>query len=159
MTDLHEYMARLMATQMQADIDAAIRGAYGPTGRGHFNPMGGTFIANDHERPPITYAKIRESIQRVERELSPRPPPLKIEESTLATKDGGPARTYPKRKAKSVSHWRRMNKKWLKRYGIKRVPCMYKLDTSYMTGKPGITLLVHPTIAPRLYAAIARKYS
>lgn len=37
-------------------------------------------------------------------------------------------RTYARRRAKSASHWQRMNKKWRKRYGYHLVPEAYAME-------------------------------
>ena len=62
------------------------------------------------------------------------------------------ARRYPKRKARTAAHWRRMDKKWLKRYGYTPgEPQMYKLR-SPLDGRE--TLIVHPALMPKLIAAV-----
>lgn len=55
----------------------------------------------------------------------------------------GRTRTYAKRRAKSARHWRRMDKKYLKRYGYNMVPDAYQL---------GDTLIVHPALKAQIEA-------
>jgi hypothetical protein len=55
-------------------------------------------------------------------------------------------RTYPKRRAKNASHLRRMNNKWLRRYGMRAVP------QAYMLGED--TLVVHPALANEYRMAV-----
>lgn len=63
-------------------------------------------------------------------------------------------RTYPKRRAKSMRHWARMDKKYLKRYGHRRIPTAYMMDTS-----PGEqVLVVHPSLATQYREAIDRVF-
>lgn len=73
---------------------------------------------------------------------------MKVLVSENAVQDGGRVKTYPKRKAKSVSHWRRMDKKWRKRYGFKKEPCAYRLGSNH--------LIVHPIIYAKLRAELGK---
>jgi hypothetical protein len=52
-------------------------------------------------------------------------------------------RTYAKRRAKSAAHWRRMDKKYLKRYGQRSVPAMFTMQAGLVSGP---TLVVHPAL-------------
>jgi hypothetical protein len=70
---------------------------------------------------------------------------LKVVVSEHAVKDGGRVKTYPRRKAKSAAHWRRMDKKWRKRYGFRREPCMYRM---------GNTVIAHPSLYAQLRASL-----
>jgi hypothetical protein len=58
------------------------------------------------------------------------------------------ARVYPKRKAKSRRHWLRMDKKFLKSFGMKETPAMFMLADMGM----GESLVVHPALMPKLRA-------
>lgn len=51
------------------------------------------------------------------------------------------AKIYPKRRSKNDSHFRRMDKKWLKRYGYKNVPTSYQM---------GNTIVAHPEIVRQI---------
>jgi hypothetical protein len=85
------------------------------------------------------------------------PPPVRIIESWACTEQGDRVKRYPRRKAKSVSHWHRMDKKWLKRYGYQRVPCIYEINvpTWFYDGAPTMTtFMVHPTLAAKLRHAL-----
>jgi hypothetical protein len=62
---------------------------------------------------------------------------MRVYESPLAVKPAKQAKPYARRRAKSASHCRRMNKKWLKRYGSVSEPCMFMTNGS---------LIVHPTL-------------
>jgi hypothetical protein len=81
---------------------------------------------------------------------------IKVIESAAATEQGGRVKVYPKRKAKSEAHWRRMDKKWRKRYGYARKPCMYMMNTAAtLFGSRGDrVLVVHPSLMPQLRATI-----
>jgi hypothetical protein len=81
---------------------------------------------------------------------------VKIIESPMATEQGGRVKVYPKRKAKSESHWRRMDKKWRKRYGFTRKPCMYWINTAAMLfgSRDEKVLVVHPSLMPQVRAAM-----
>lgn len=46
-------------------------------------------------------------------------------------------RTYSKRRAKSLRHWTRMDKKYRKRYGFHAVPAIYRM---------GDVFVVHPAL-------------
>lgn len=84
--------------------------------------------------------------------------PLRIIESTAAC-TYVPRRTYAKRRAHSPRHHARMNKKWLKRYGVRAEPTAYWMDTSYLLGVDGgKTLVVHPTLAARYCGAINKMF-
>jgi hypothetical protein len=80
-------------------------------------------------------------------------PRLRLIEDPIAALPGPPVRTYPKRKARSDRHWRRMNKKWLKRYGITWVPTAYQMDLGWE-----ILIIVHPALAPEYRAAIDKAF-
>lgn len=71
---------------------------------------------------------------------------LKVVVSEHAMQDGGRVKAYPKRKAKSPSHWRRMDKKWRKRYGFKKEPCMYRFGSNH--------LIVHPSLYAKLRSTL-----
>lgn len=79
---------------------------------------------------------------------------IKIIQSDFATKDGGQAKKFPRRKAKTEAHFRRMNKKWLRRYGIIREPAMYWMDTS-LVGGPDRVLVCHPVLYAKVRAAVS----
>lgn len=84
----------------------------------------------------------------------------RVIQSELATRDGGQAKKFPKRKAKTEAHHRRMNKKWLKRYGTIREPAMYWLDPSLL-GDPhhrfaSKVLVCHPSLYPNILDASMR---
>lgn len=53
-------------------------------------------------------------------------------------------RTYAKRRAKSPRHWQRMDKKYLKRYGMRTVPQCYQM---------GDNLIVHPSLMSEIRRA------
>jgi hypothetical protein len=63
---------------------------------------------------------------------------LKIVESTAACRYVR-QRTYAKRRSKSPAHWRRMDKKYLKRYGM--IPECYQMFDTWV---------VHPMLAADL---------
>lgn len=92
------------------------------------------------------------AVQRQVQSLAPAYGIPEIRESDMALQRSQ-AKTYPKRRAKSASHLRRMNKKWLKRYGYKYAPGAFLMDTSALSlgfgdGAPygRQILFVHPSL-------------
>lgn len=78
--------------------------------------------------------------------------PLRIVESTAAC-SYVPKRTYAKRRARSPRHCKRVNKKWLKRYGLRAEPTAYTMEVL-----GACVLVVHPLLAPQYRAAINRTF-
>jgi hypothetical protein len=79
---------------------------------------------------------------------------VRIIESIAATQPGDRVRRYPKRKGKTAAHWRRMDKKWRKRYGFRQEPCMYMINTPlYGFGE---TIVAHPVLAAKLRATLGK---
>jgi hypothetical protein len=77
---------------------------------------------------------------------------MRVITSLAAVTPGGRIKVYPKRRAKSSSHWRRMDKKWRKRYGFKPdQPAMFKMAGGIVGPE---TLVVHPALMPKLRAAV-----
>jgi hypothetical protein len=93
----------------------------------------------------LTVAKMMEMMASI-KALAPDPIP-EIRESIHAV-SMEQARVYPKRKAKNASHLRRMNNKWLRRYGQIAKPAAYIIDTSALSlfGYGGTAMMVHPEI-------------
>lgn len=92
--------------------------------------------------PPatLTVAKLLD-IQRAFRMVPDIP---EIRESPFAVQRRQ-ARVYARRRAKSDAHHRRMNKKWLKRYGEVEKPAAFVMDTSLISGR-GKIMFVHPEV-------------
>lgn len=61
------------------------------------------------------------------------------------------ARKHEKKPWQSESYHKRIDKKWRKRFGIRYVPCMYKLGRAATGGRE--VLMVHPDLMPKLRAA------
>jgi hypothetical protein len=113
---------------------------------------------NTAASPPLTIETIMQSMEGV-RQIIEEPPiriprvagnslgfgGLRIIESPAAVRRER-VKTYPKRKAKSDSHWARMDKKWMKRYGFREVPCMYMFQANRDLHTPAAAL-VHPSHA------------
>jgi hypothetical protein len=86
----------------------------------------------------------------------PLPPPeIEIRESPLATQRHQ-ARVFPKRKAKNAAHHRRMNNKWIRRYGFTQTPCAYLVDASSWLGGRGQILVAHPALIETIRRATAK---
>ncbi len=67
-------------------------------------------------------------------------------ESVYATEQGPRIRTYPRRRAKSDRHWRRMDKKWMKRYGFHPpIPTSYQFESAEF-GRSKLMVVVHPIL-------------
>lgn len=52
---------------------------------------------------------------------------VRVRESPLAVKEA-PVRPHKRRRNQSAAYHRRIQKKWVKRYGVKREPCVLVLD-------------------------------
>jgi hypothetical protein len=91
--------------------------------------------------PGLTLETLRKAIEMVE--SVPRVPRIEMLQSVHAIEKAGRVKTYPKGKAKSASHWRRMDKKWAKRYGYRYKPSAYWLQ---MPDESVRRLIVHPAL-------------
>jgi hypothetical protein len=67
---------------------------------------------------------------------------VSVKESPLATQST-PVKKHKHRRGQSASYHRRVQKKWLKRFGSKHVPCMYMINDAWLGGS-GKMLVVHP---------------
>ena len=96
--------------------------------------------------PPatLTVAKLLE-IQRSVRMVPDIP---EIRESPFAVQRRQ-ARVYARHRAKSAAHHRRMNKKWLKRYGEIETPAAFVMDTDLLGGRRKI-MFVHPVLMDKV---------
>jgi hypothetical protein len=83
--------------------------------------------------------------------LPPVPPPVRIYESSAAVEQGPRVRTYARRRARTEAHWRRMDKKWLKRYGYRMLPTAYRVDLPHET-----MVVVHPLLVREFRARVDR---
>ena len=100
-------------------------------------------VASDGAAPPaLTANELLTKIREMEANVAKVPPRVQIHESWLMTGPGPRIRTYPRRRAKSDRHWRRMDKKWRKRYGYLQVPMAYQ--TANLFGR--IVIFAHPVI-------------
>lgn len=80
---------------------------------------------------------------------------IKIVESVLAV-TRHQARVYPKRRANTPAHLKRMNKKWLKRYGYRQEPAMYLMRQPSLFGGLGEEIiLAHPALAAKVRAELS----
>lgn len=96
----------------------------------------------------LTVETIRAAIERVKTlmaDLPPAAPRIIMSDTALLYHQ---ARVYPKRKAKNASHQRRMNNKWLRRYGKIGKPAAFQM-CSALTGDEPIVVM-HPSLASRL---------
>jgi len=62
-------------------------------------------------------------------------------------------RVHKKQPWHSDSYHKRVMKKWLKRFGVRHVPAMYKIGAA-IAGRE--TLVVHPDLMPRLRAELGK---
>lgn len=92
---------------------------------------------------------IMDAKRRIEA-LGPAPPNFKLVQSPSALKRGPRVRTYAKRRAKSLRHWHRIDKKWLKRFGYRMEPTAYQLPD----GRGNMLLVVHPILYPQYAKAL-----
>lgn len=128
--------------QMQRDINEAF-GLPAELLQTNSNSTGSSNTMTCHEM----LARMREAEEILRRQA--KVPRLHLVEDASAVLPGPPVRTYAKCRAKSESHWRRMNKKWLKRYGITWLPTAYQMDLGHQ-----IWIIVHPTLTREYQAAI-----
>lgn len=82
-------------------------------------------------------------------------PNVKIFESEAAVQRGDPVKVYPKHKAATPAHLKRMRKKWIKRYGYKQVPCIYEMRNGLFGANERI-IVAHPSLAWQIRAAFQR---
>ena len=94
-----------------------------------------------------------EDVERmIDEVLKPRaliPAPVRIIRTECALRDDGPKRRYARRRSRSDAHWRRINKKWLKRYGMQKAPAVLRME--YGTE---VVLFVHPMLYRETVEAI-----
>lgn len=102
----------------------------------------------------LTYQKILDVMKAIEA-LPPVPPQVKLIESWMAIRRER-ARRYPKSRAKSERHWRRMDKKWLKRYGHRDIPTSYSMKMPNAFGAQELVVFVHPQLMPKFRRALRR---
>jgi hypothetical protein len=101
----------------------------------------------------LTLAHLLEAKRRLDAALGPAPPAVKIiQDANALTR--AQAKVYPKRKAKNEAHRRRMNHKWLRRYGYTYTPAMYQMDLAATGLGSGKVVIVHPALMPRLRSAL-----
>lgn len=86
-------------------------------------------------------------MEKAKRELEQAAPlfaggSLQVHESQYATRTE-PTRLHKKRRNQSEAYHRRVQKKWVKRWGTKQVSCAYLIDNGVL-GLPGRTLVAHP---------------
>lgn len=108
-------------------------------------------VAND--RPSLTAEGLLANFRRLQAmvaDVAPPPPPSKIVECAWAVMNGQRVKTYPRRKAKTPAHWRRMDKKWMKRYGFKQQPCVFTINGDALELAFGMrqstVFMVHPSL-------------
>lgn len=80
-------------------------------------------------------------------------PRVRLMVTPAATVQGPRIRTYAKRRAKSPRHWARMDKKYLKRYGFRRLPTAYQAQGG-LFGRGELVIFVHPALEAEYRQAI-----
>jgi hypothetical protein len=118
------------------------------------NVFGTCTSAAANPGPTLTFDAILQSMERV-RQIIEEPPMripgapagnnlgfggIRIIESLAAVRRER-VKKYPKRKGRTPAHWARMDKKWMKRYGFREVPCMYIFQANRDLRTPAATLL------------------
>ena len=84
-----------------------------------------------------------EKMEKISRDINGIGGPLaNVIESRFA-ETTEPVRKHRKRRNQSESYHRRVQKKWVKRWGTKQVPCAYLIDNAALGGR-GRTLVAHP---------------
>jgi hypothetical protein len=96
----------------------------------------------------LTQEAILRAMEEVARTLKPMPRPMRIVENALAVK-AVPVRKHQRRRGQTGAYHRRVQKKWMKRFGTKQVPCAYMVDNSYLGGV-GQTMIAHPSLVAKL---------
>lgn len=103
--------------------------------------------------PGLTATEILAKQREFESLMRPSSPRLRLIEDSIAVLPGPPVRTFARRRARSERHWARINKKWLKRYGITWIPTAYEMNLGHE-----IWIVVHPALAPQYRAAIDKLF-
>lgn len=105
--------------------------------------------------PTLTASGLVKQMQRVRRMLDLAEAgriapsgPLQVRVSPMAVQ-AVPVKRHKKRRTQRESYHRRVQKKWTRRHGTKRVPAAYMIDNSLIGGY-GQTLVAHPSIVARL---------
>ena len=75
---------------------------------------------------------------------------IPIQESLLAVQNV-PKRKHKHRRNQTERYHRRIQKKWIKRFGMRQEPCAFVIDNSFLGGA-GRSMVVHPTIMAELKA-------
>lgn len=87
-----------------------------------------------------------DGILRLQESLKTVPQIPEFRETTLAVQRSQ-CRVYARRRAKSLSHWQRINKKWLKRFGQTEIPSAFEMDVGIAWGLPSKKILfIHPDL-------------
>lgn len=109
---------------------------------------------------PLTLDGFLASMRRVQRQLEDAAPSptlggLQVQESIYATKTE-PVKPHKRRRNQREAYHRRIQKKWVKRWGTKQTPCAFLIDNAAV-GMRGKTLVAHPkyVAALRLNASLS----
>lgn len=141
MTDPGELLFGNFQRQMQREIEQA------------FGIPAELLNSTNSNGPGLTATEILAKQREFEAIMRPSSPRLRLIEDSVAAIPGPPKRTFARRRAKSARHWARINKKWLKRYGITWIPTAYQMDLGHE-----IWIVVHPALAPEYRAAIDKHF-
>ena len=83
---------------------------------------------------------------------------MPIVQSALALETTNvPVRVHKQRRCMSASYHRRVQKKWTKRFGYVKQPCMWKVSprAAGLTGQD--YFVVHPSLMPKIKAAMTSR--
>lgn len=115
---------------------------------------GGT-CTNVASREPLTFSKLQNSIRECERLLNTATDPMPTMEFGFGQKIGirfyetehacqyERRKVFPKRPGMSQSHYRKCDREFAKRYGMKAVPVAYMFNKDAVTGFGG-GMMLHP---------------
>jgi hypothetical protein len=106
-----------------------------------FGPMTANVATTSPQSAELTLDKLLEIKRQFD--AIPRVPEIRVSEHAVQRLQ---ARVYPKRKAKNDAHLRRMNNKWIRRYGFALKPAAYVMDTSLLGEGRGKIMFVHPAL-------------
>lgn len=69
-----------------------------------------------------------------------------------------PCRPYRRRRWQTAAQFTRKRKKWIKRFGFVKEPCMYKAQVPSLFGRPTQeAYFVHPSLLPQIEEALGRE--
>jgi hypothetical protein len=92
-----------------------------------------------------------EILRNMARNLPPPMPEIRYSDAAVTQI---PLRKYSKSRAKNAAHLRRMNNKWLRRYGTMPKPMIYRMNLGLTGLGRGEMIVAHPSFKPVIEHAL-----